>query len=88
MLANGKWDLTGRLKDLESRACTCFEHYLLILRRCYTNGTWYIAWSGTPVLVQPTDITLTQLPSAVCAAPPEDEQVMLETCRGLEFLIN
>jgi hypothetical protein len=22
---------------------TCFEHYLLILRRRYTNGTWYIA---------------------------------------------
>jgi hypothetical protein len=21
-------------------------------------------------------------PSAVCAEPPEDEQVMLETCRG------
>src|SRR5215510_4853481 len=24
-------------------ASTCFEHYLLILRRRYTNGTWYIA---------------------------------------------
>jgi hypothetical protein len=22
------------------------------------------------------------MPSAVCAVPPEDEQVMLETCRG------
>jgi hypothetical protein len=22
------------------------------------------------------------IPSAVCVAPPEDEQVMLETCRG------
>jgi hypothetical protein len=22
------------------------------------------------------------IPSAVCLAPPEDEQVMLETCRG------
>jgi hypothetical protein len=27
----------------ESRACTCFEHYLLILRRRCTSGTWYIA---------------------------------------------
>jgi hypothetical protein len=27
----------------ELRASTCFEHYLLILRRCYTNGSWYIA---------------------------------------------
>jgi hypothetical protein len=23
--------------------CTCFEHYLLILRRCAPSGTWYIA---------------------------------------------
>jgi hypothetical protein len=27
----------------ELRACTCFEHYLLILRSYCTNGTWYIA---------------------------------------------
>jgi hypothetical protein len=32
----------------------------------------------TPILVQPTD----------SAAPPEDEQVMLETCRDPWFLIN
>jgi hypothetical protein len=25
--------------------------------------------------------------SAVCLSPPEDEQIMLETCRGPEFLI-
>jgi hypothetical protein len=25
------------------RASTCFEHYLLILRRRCTNGTWYIS---------------------------------------------
>jgi hypothetical protein len=55
---------------------------LSILRRSCTNGTWYIAcmyvswlhqdWSGT----------------AVCVVPPEDEQVMLETCWGPWFLIN
>jgi hypothetical protein len=28
---------------LRIKASTCFEHYLLNLRRCYTNGTWYIA---------------------------------------------
>jgi hypothetical protein len=28
------------------------------------------------------------IPSAVSVAPPEDEQVMLETCRGFQFLIN
>jgi hypothetical protein len=27
----------------ESRTSTCFEHYLLILRRRYTNGIWYTA---------------------------------------------
>jgi hypothetical protein len=26
----------------ESKAPTCFEHYLLILRRRFTNGIWYI----------------------------------------------
>jgi hypothetical protein len=24
----------------------------------------------------------------VCAAPPEDEQVVLETCKGCQFIIN
>jgi hypothetical protein len=33
---------------------------------------------------QPTD----KLPTAVCEAPPEDEQVVLETCRGRQFIIN
>jgi hypothetical protein len=27
----------------ELRVSTCFEHYLLILRRCFTSSTWYIA---------------------------------------------
>jgi hypothetical protein len=27
----------------DSKASTCFEHYLLILRRRSTNGIWYIA---------------------------------------------
>jgi hypothetical protein len=27
----------------ELSASTCFEHYLLIFRRRYTNDTWYIA---------------------------------------------
>jgi hypothetical protein len=35
----------------------------------------------TPSLVQPTDITRKQYNKVVCVAPPEDEQVMLETCR-------
>jgi hypothetical protein len=38
--------------------------------------------SSTQILVQLTDIARTNILSAVCEAPPEDEQVMLETCRG------
>jgi hypothetical protein len=46
---------------LRINASTCFENYLLILRRCYTSGTWYIAFHfGTLTLVQPTDITRMQ----------------------------
>jgi hypothetical protein len=54
----------------ELRASTCFKHYLLILTRCYTNGTGilracYVSWlrqdySSTPILVQATDITYTR----------------------------
>jgi hypothetical protein len=28
------------------------------------------------------------IPSAACVGPPEDEQVMLEKCRGDQLLIN
>jgi hypothetical protein len=28
------------------------------------------------------DTSVGSIPSAVCVAPPEDEQVILETCRG------
>jgi hypothetical protein len=38
-----------------------FRSYVLILRRSYTNSTWYIACvlcqRNTPTLVQPTNIT-------------------------------
>jgi hypothetical protein len=34
------------------------------------------------ILVQPTDITHTQYTKCRCVSPPEDEQVMLETCTG------
>jgi hypothetical protein len=35
----------------------------------------------TRIGVHPTDITRTNITSAVGVAPPEDEQVMLKTCR-------
>jgi hypothetical protein len=41
----------------------------------------------TATLPQQTDIR-TQYTKCLCLAPPEDEQVMLETCRGLWFSIN
>jgi hypothetical protein len=28
------------------------------------------------------------IPNVICVAPPEDEQVMLKTCVGPQFLIN
>jgi hypothetical protein len=44
------------------------------------------------VSLQPCHSQLTlyprSIPNAVCAGPPEDEQVMLETCRGPRFSIN
>jgi hypothetical protein len=40
-----------------------------ILRACYVGCTRI-------------GVEYTSIPSAVCEAHPEDEQVMLETCRG------
>jgi hypothetical protein len=74
------------------KASTSFDHYLLILRSCLTNGIWYIAcicqlavawlqWKLQPCHSQLTLYTR-NIPNAICVAPPEDERVMLETCRG------
>jgi hypothetical protein len=78
----------------ELRAATYFEHYLLILRRRYTNGTWYTAcvlwmlaaprlkWNQFHSNPGADNWHNTLYVKCRCAAPPEDEQVMLETCRG------
>jgi hypothetical protein len=50
-----------------------FRAFLLILRRRCTNGTWYIA------CVLSVGCTTRNIPSAVCVAPPEDEQILLTT---------
>jgi hypothetical protein len=42
------------------------------------NVRWLIA-----TMPQPTDIHARNITNAVYLAPPEDEQVMLEACRGL-----
>jgi hypothetical protein len=43
---------------------------------------------GYAILVQPTEKHARNIPSALFAAPPEAEKVMLETCRGSYCLIN
>jgi hypothetical protein len=42
----------------------------------------------TIILVYCVREHIRNIPSAVGMAPPEDEQVMLETCRGPYFFIN
>jgi hypothetical protein len=43
---------------------------------------WKWSSSSTSILVQPTDITRTQYTKCrLFLAPPEDEQIMLETCK-------
>jgi hypothetical protein len=44
--------------------------------------------SSTPILVQPTDITRTYYTKCRLCSVPEDEQVMFETCRDHQSLIN
>jgi hypothetical protein len=72
-------------------ASTCFQHYLLILRRRCTNGTWYIAWVlcqlATSGLEWNARMHARNIPSAVCVASPEDEQEMLETYTG-QLILN
>jgi hypothetical protein len=81
----------------ELTASTCFEHYLLILRRLSKKNNWYIACVLCLLAATRVEVELqvhsklassqqTQharnMPIAVCVAPPEAELVVLETCRG------
>jgi hypothetical protein len=82
----------------ESRASTCFEHYLPILRWATQTALGIlracnVSWlSQTPVSLQSWHSQLTlhahNIPSAVCVGPPEDEQVMLVTCTCSRFSVN
>jgi hypothetical protein len=45
------------------------------------NGTWYIAFVLCQLAATKVGVER-NIPSVVCGAPPEDEQVILETCRG------
>jgi hypothetical protein len=75
----------------ELAASTCFEHYLLIFRRRRTNSDFivrvcYICWLLPGFHSNPGSIQQTyharNIPIVLCAAPPGDEQVVLEICRG------
>jgi hypothetical protein len=61
------------------------RHLVYVVRTSDGSGT-------VAVKLQPCQSQLTlyarNIPNAVSVAPPEDEQVMFETCRGLWFSIN
>jgi hypothetical protein len=59
----------------ESRASTCFEHYLLILRRRHKRNLVYCVRIHA-VSVGCGKVSV-KLSNVVCTAPPENEQVML-----------
>jgi hypothetical protein len=52
----------------------------------YCVRIMFVGCGTVAVKLQPRHSQLTlyvrNIPNAVCAAPPDDEQVMLETCRG------
>jgi hypothetical protein len=83
----------------ELTASACFKHYLLIFRRRFTNNNWYtgcvlclLAATRVGIPHQPGSnwptLHARNVLTVVCAAPPEDEQVVLETCRGCYFITN
>jgi hypothetical protein len=76
---------------LRSNSSTCFEHYVLILRRRYTTA-FFILRACNVSWLQPCHSQLTlyarSITNAVYVSPPEDEQIMLETFKGLWFSIN
>jgi hypothetical protein len=49
---------------------------------CATSGVNLLTWHSQLTLFARI------IPNSVCVAPPENEQVMLETCRGPWFSIN
>jgi hypothetical protein len=59
----------------ELTASTCFEHYLLIIRKHCIDKNWYILC----VLCR---LSVTKVAAVVYVVPPDDEQIVLETCRG------
>ena len=69
------------------RASTCFEHHVLIIRR---SKLYYTA-SGIikPIGGRPVHRTATyRCDDIICCiisfSPPDDEHMVLETCRGMK----
>jgi hypothetical protein len=73
-----------------------FQPLLAHLQKALHNSIWYIACVLCQLAVArlqwncncATDIISTQYTKCVSAAPPEDEQVMVETCRAPWFSIH
>jgi hypothetical protein len=66
-----------------------FRALLAHPQEVYTNYNWYTAWAlcrlvatGIGVERQPANIIRKQHTNVVYVSHPEDEQVMVETCRG------
>jgi hypothetical protein len=77
-------------------ASTCFKHYFLIIWRYCIYNNWYTARVlcqlaatrvGTPTLVAASrQNTHKIIPNDVYTVPLDDEQIVLETCRGCNSL--
>jgi hypothetical protein len=66
---------------------TLHKRHLVYCVRIMSVGCGRVAFSLQPCHSQLT-LYARNIPNAVCAVSPEDEQVMLETCRGPWFSTN
>jgi hypothetical protein len=69
--------MTILLNLLRFKGLCMFRALLAHPQEALQNGTWYIECT----LCQLAALHALNIPSAVCVAPPEDEQVIIETCR-------
>jgi hypothetical protein len=77
-----QWNYVSALHDHPQEEL--YKRHLVYCVRVMSVGCTRIGveFRSTSILVQPTDITRMQYTKFRLCNPPEDEQVMLETCRG------
>jgi hypothetical protein len=63
-------------------------HYLLNLLRIKGLYMFRALLAYPQEALHKRQFVYSNIPSAVCSAPAEDEQVIFETCRGPYFLIS